>query len=77
MFKYFVWPFLQKYQHLSAYFSYGDAFHLYKDSLFKFEAIGLQINIKINVNNSHALWLHKTLFGENMVFSIIIADYYD
>ena len=61
MFKYFFLPFLQQYQHLSAYFSYGDAFHLYKHSLFKFEAIGIQINIKINVNNSHVQWLHKTL----------------
>ena len=77
MFKYVFGPFLQKYQHLGAYFSYRDAFHLYKHSLFKFEAIGLQTNIKINVNNSHAKWLHKSLFGENMVFSIIIADYYD
>ena len=33
MLKYFVWPFLQKYQHLSAYFSHRDEFHLYKHFL--------------------------------------------
>ena len=60
MWKYFVWPFLQKYQHLSAYFSHRDAFHLYKHFLFKFEAIGLQINIKMNVSNYHRPNLAKS-----------------